>query len=163
MSDVTVDGFLADAVTSVDGKLYALGAGWNRIYTASFPARHDRIGIGLLFHITGGSGAHQRRFAVRIETPTGEPLGLGAGPGGAMAAIEGGFTIDDERDVTVPFALQLDGLPLASAGRYTVVVSVDGEDLKTLAFRVESRGETEPSPEPDQRPRPPATGTAGYL
>ena len=55
MGDIELDAFLADSVASVQGKLYALGAGWNRIAVALFPARHDRVGIGLLFRVPAGS------------------------------------------------------------------------------------------------------------
>ena len=35
MSTIELDAFLADSVASVQGKLYALGAGWNRIAVAA--------------------------------------------------------------------------------------------------------------------------------
>jgi len=155
MSAIAVDAFLADAVTVVEGKLYALGAGWNRIVVRSLPARHDRIGIGLLLHLdASSSGPH--RFAIRLETPGGASLQLGSGPEGPVSAIEGGFTAGGD-DVTMPFAMQLDGLPLESAGRYAVHVAIDGEDLKVLPFHVtlHTQAPTEPGPS--------TTGTGGYL
>ena len=155
MSAVAVDAFLADAVTVVDGKLYALGAGWNRIVVRALPARHDRIGIGLLFHLDASSSG-QHRFAIRLETPSGAALTLGSGPTGPVTAIEGGFTAGGD-DVTMPFAMQLDGLPLEAAGRYVVHIGVDGEDAKTLPFHVTMQTET--SADPGR----PTTGTAGYL
>ena len=54
MSTIELDEFLADTVASVQGKLYALGAGWSRITVAQFPARHDRVGIGQLFRWPAG-------------------------------------------------------------------------------------------------------------
>jgi hypothetical protein len=122
---------------------------------STLPARHDRIGIGLLFHLVGSSsGSH--RFAIRLETPAGTALTLGTGPSGPVSAIEGSFTAGGE-DVTMPFAMQLDGLPLETPGRYAVRVAVDGEDVKTLPFHVmlQSQGPSEPGR--------PSTGTAGYL
>jgi uncharacterized protein DUF6941 len=155
MSAVAVDAFLADAVTVVDGKLYALGAGWNRIVVRSLPARHDRIGIGLLFHLDA-TAAGPHRFAIRLETPSGTPLQLGSGPAGPVSAIEGGFTAGGD-DVTMPFAMQLDGLPLEAAGRYAIHVAVDGEDLKALAFHVTLQTQAPAESGPS------TTGTAGYL
>jgi uncharacterized protein DUF6941 len=157
MSEVVVDGFLADSVTAVDGKLYALGMGWNRIFVQAFPARHDRVGVGLLFHLGSASSTREHRFAVRVETPEGGTVTLGTGPGGPIDQIEGGFTAASDGDVTVPFAMQLDGLPLATPGRYAVVIALDGDDVKRLAFEVTSRGPAKTESEP------PATGTAGYL
>jgi hypothetical protein len=156
MSDVTVDAFLADAVTAVAGKLYALGAGWNRIVVAGLPATHDRIGIGLLVHLAGTSERRQHRFAIRLETPDGSPLVLGAGSAGPITAIEGEFSAQGG-DATIPVAMQLDRLPFQVAGRYAVVVSIDGEDRKTLGFHVLLQTQVQATPEQ------PSTGTAGYL
>jgi|SRR4051794_1658894 len=158
---VAVDAFLADGVTAVGGKLYALGAGWNRIVVPSLPARHDRIGVGLLVHLDGAS-ARQHRFAIRVETPDGSPLTLGASPTGPISAIEGSFGAGEGDDVTMPFAMQLDGLPLETAGRYAVVVTIDGDDVKTLAFHVALQSESTEMPA-GGAPAPPSTGTAGYL
>ena len=156
MSGVTVDAFLADAVTAVAGKLYAIGAGWNRIVVASLPATHDRIGIGLLVHLEAVSGSRQHRFAVRLETPDGSALVLGSGPAGPVTAIEGEFSAPGG-DATIPFAMQLDRLPFRTAGRYAIVVTIDGEDLKTLVFQVMLQTQAQATPEQ------PSTGTAGYL
>jgi hypothetical protein len=155
---IAVDAFLADGVTAVGGKLYALGAGWNRIVVPSLPARHDRIGVGLLVHLDDGT-ARQHRFAIRVETPAGTPLTLGASPTGPITAIEGSFGAGDGDDVTMPFAMQLDGLPLETAGRYAVVVTIDGDDVKTLAFHVVLQSSAETPAEAGR----PSTGTAGYL
>ena len=157
MSRIVVDGFLADSVTAVDGKLYALGMGWNRIYVPAFPARHDRIGVGLLFHLGSATSTREHRFAIRVEEPDGGNAALGTGPAGPIDQIEGGFTAASDGDVTVPFAMQLDGLPLETPGRYAVVIALDGDDVKRLAFEVTLRGPARTEAEP------PATGTAGYL
>ncbi len=73
MGDIELDAFLADSVASVQGKLYALGAGWNRIAVALFPARHDRVGIGLLVRIPAGFG----RRGAPVRAPAARPLGRG--------------------------------------------------------------------------------------
>jgi hypothetical protein len=156
-TDIEVDGFLADAVSGVDGKLYALGAGWNRIFVPMFPARHDRIGVGLLFHLAAGTTSTRRRFGLRIETPAGSALQLASGPAGPVISIDGEFTAGGPEDAIVPIAIQLDGVPLETPGAYAVIVSVDGEEVKRLPFVVTTHaaaGTAEASP---------ATGTAGYL
>src|ERR687892_2412251 len=77
-----VDAFLADSVVAVQGKLYALGVGWNRIVVPTFPARHDRIGIGLLFRLPAGTRNERRRFDLRVEGPDGREIQLGTGSSG---------------------------------------------------------------------------------
>lgn len=162
--DIELDGFLADSVTSVQGKLYALGAGWNRIGVALFPARHDRIGIGLLFRVPAGAPAQPRRFELRLVGPSDEELALAAGQDGPVRRIGGEFTAGGPDEQMVPIALNLNGLALPAPGNYRVVISIEGEDAKALAFSVQplaaSPDRQTPTPGRDE---PPATGTAGYL
>ena len=162
--DIELDGFLADSVTAVQGKLYALGAGWNRIGVAQLPARHDRVGVGLLFRVPAGEPVQARRFELRLIGPDGRELALGAGPEGPIDRIGGEFTAGGPEEQIVPIALNLNGLALSATGGYRVVISVQGQDAKTLAFTVVAMAETRRGQPPvSNREPPPATGTAGYL
>jgi len=67
--------FLADGVQAVEGKLYVLGAGWNRLATRRFPTRHDRIGIGALIVLEAGD-AGRHALDLRLLDPNGEPAAL---------------------------------------------------------------------------------------
>ena len=158
MGDIELDAFLADSVASVQGKLYALGAGWNRIAVALFPARHDRVGIGLLFRVRAGSPAEPRRFELRLIGPAGEELTLGSGSEGPVNRIGGEFTAGGADEQIVPIALNLNGLALPAAGAYRVMISMQGEDVKTLPFTVQTL-----AAQPRHDPPPTTTGTAGYL
>lgn len=162
MQRIQVDAFLADSVVGAEGKLYVLGAGWNRITAAMFPAVHDRIGIGLLFRVEpeGENQAHQ--FELRLEDAEGRELPLVDSPSGAnqpdgnLQRIGGEFRTgrDDEADEqVVPIAINLNGMPFPRPGAYRFMVSVDGIDLKTLAFRVQSLASQAPQ----------VTGGGGYL
>jgi len=54
-----IEAFLADAVQASGGKLHALGIGWQVIQTTAFPARHDRVGIGLIVRtVAAEAGQH---------------------------------------------------------------------------------------------------------
>jgi hypothetical protein len=158
VSDIELDAFLADSVASVQGKLYALGAGWNRIAVPLFPARHDRVGIGLLVRIPAGSAVEVRRFELRLLGPSGQDLSLGAGPDGPVQRIGGEFTTGGDEEQIVPIALNLNGLPLPGPGDYRVVISMQGDDVKTLPFTVQAL-----AAQPRQEPPATTTGTAGYL
>ena len=151
-----VDAFLADSVVAVQGKLYALGVGWNRIVVPTFPARHDRIGIGLLFRLPAGTRNERRRFDLRVEDPDGREIQLGTAPSGTGGRLGGEFTAGAADEQIVPIALNLNGMPLTAAGDYRFVVSHGGDDVKVLPFSV-AHISSAPSTEP------PATGTAGYL
>jgi hypothetical protein len=157
MAEVEVDGFLADSVAAVQGKLYALGVGWNRIHVALFPARHDRIAVGLLFRIPAGSPNESRRFDLRIEGPDGREIQLGTGTDGrTVGRIGGDFTAGSAEEQIVPIALNLNGMPIGAPGDYRIVVSLNDADVKVLAFRVESLASARTADGT-------ATGTAGYL
>jgi len=158
VADIELDAFLADSVASVQGKLYALGAGWNRISVALFPARHDRVGIGLLFRLPAGSVVEPRRFELRLLGPSNEDLALGAGPEGPVNRIGGEFTAGGADEQIVPIALNLNGLPLPGPGDYRVVISMQGDEVKVLPFRVQAL-----AAQPRQASAQPTTGTAGYL
>jgi hypothetical protein len=153
---IELDGFLADSVVGVQGKLYVLGAGWNRITAALFPARHDRIAIGLLVRLPAGADRRARRFELRVVGPADEPLALGSGPQGPIDSISGEFTAGGPEEQVVPLALNLNGLALPRPGDYRVEVSVEGRLAKALPFRVQSLAERPSEHEP-------GTGTAGYL
>ena len=158
MGDIELDAFLADSVASVQGKLYALGAGWNRIAVPLFPARHDRVGIGLLFLVPAGSPVEPNRFELRLIGPADEELTLGSGSEGPVNRIGGEFTAGGAEEQIVTIALNLNGLALPAPGAYRVVISMRGEDVKTLPFTVQALAS-----QPRQEPPPTTTGTAGYL
>src|ERR671910_1901483 len=151
-----VDAFLADSVVAVQGKLYALGVGWNRIVVATFPARHDRIGIGLLFRLPAGTRNERRRFDLRVEGPDGGEIQLGTAPGGTGGRLGGEFTARAGDEQIVPIALNLNGMPLTATSDYRFVVSLGGDEGQGLSV---SGGQISSAPSTES----PATGTAGYL
>ena len=153
---IEIDGFLADSVVGVQGKLYVLGAGWNRITAALFPARHDRVGIGLLVRIPAGAERRGRRFELRVLGPSEEALVLGSGPDGPVSSITGEFTAGGPEEQVVPLALNLNGLGLPRPGDYRIEISVEGRLGKTLPFSVQALADRPATHEP-------GTGTAGYL
>jgi hypothetical protein len=160
VTSIDVDGFLADSVVTSEGKLYVQGAGWNRISTASFPAVHDRIGIGLLFRFEVEAVGEPHRFELRLEDSKGNELPLGDAPPGAQSSgkitrIGGEFGAAVARGVEqiVPIAVNLNGMAFEGPSTFRFVISVDGVDLKSLPFRVEQFA--------PQRPQ--VTGGGGYL
>jgi len=161
VTSIHVDGFLADSVVTSDGKLYVQGAGWNRISAASFPAVHDRIGIGLLFRLEVAGVSEPHRFELRLEDAKGNEIPLGdAPPGpqspGKITRLGGEFVagpVAGGAEQIVPIAINLNGMSFDGPSTFRFVISVDGEDLKALAFRVEHF-----APQ-----RPEVTGGGGYL
>jgi Family of unknown function (DUF6941) len=152
MGRVEVDAFLADSVQAVGGKLYALGIGWRALHTQGFPARHDRVGIGLIVR-TGPdeAGAHQLRLA--LVGPDHQELPLVQTPDGTTGtALEATFAAPDGEGTTT-LALNLDGLVFSREGPHAFAIAIDGRELTRLAFSVHGQGE----------PSQPEFGTGVYL
>src|SRR5207244_12652412 len=78
-----IEAFLADAVQASGGKLHALGIGWQVIQTTAFPARHDRVGIGLIVR-TVAAEAGQHTLTLTLLDPEGAARAVG--PRGGLAA-----------------------------------------------------------------------------
>jgi hypothetical protein len=138
---VKVRAFLADSVQSVDGKLYVLGAGWNRLATGGFPARHDRVGIGVIVTLeTGDGGEHNLELSL-LDTHE-RPSALFVDPGGAQqfalhASFQTQVASQELVGVAVPLALNLDGLSFPEQGIYAFSLRVDGSEMERLPFRVD--------------------------
>jgi hypothetical protein len=141
-----VEAFLADAVQAVGGKLFALGMGWNVLSTARFPARHDRVALGVLVRMPGPEATLAHKLTVRLLDSAGSERALGRGPdGGEVRELEAPFSVPSATgEATATFALNFDGLVFDEAGTYTFVLLVDGDECKRLAFRVQ----TPPAPPP---------------
>ena len=139
-----LEAFLADSVQAAGGKLSALGMGWSTIATGAFPARHDRLGIGVIVRLGQGE-AGNHRLDVKLLEPDGRERPLGRGPDGSeVGALNAPFDVQGDGERTATFALNLDGLVFDREGTYTIVLGLDGLEAKRLSFRVQ----TPPSPPP---------------
>jgi len=161
-----VKAFLADGVQAVEGKLYVLGAGWNRVATRRFPARHDRVGIGALIVLEAGE-AGRHSLTLRLLDPDDVPTTLATDPqGAARQAIRIGFGADVATDgleeMVVPFALNLDGLVFKEPGIYSFELSIDDGEPERLPFKVDLAAEPTAGVDDDATTARAAT-EAGYL
>lgn len=129
-----VESFLADTVQASDGKLHALGMGWRVIQASAFPARHDRIGLGVIVR-TGPTEAGAHTLSISLLGPDGASRSFGQG-----TSFEARFATPDGEG-TATLALNLDGLLFESEGTYTLVLGVDGNEFRREPFRVQTRPE----------------------
>ncbi len=130
-----VDAFLADSVQASGGKLHALGVGWRAIVVQGLPARHDRIGIGVLIRTAPAeAGAH--RLLLSLLNPGGgsHPFGPGRNALDAQFQAPAG-------EGTATLALNLDGVVFETEGLYTLVLGVDDREVARLPFRVQTKPE----------------------
>jgi hypothetical protein len=132
---------LADSVQSAEGKLFALGVGWNRLAAGGFPARHDRVGIGVLVTLEDGD-AGEHNLELTLLGPNGLPLTLFIDATGTQqfsinATFQTQPSADDFGEVIVPLALNINGITFPADGAYVFSIRLDGNERDRLPFRVD--------------------------
>jgi len=132
---VEINAFLADSVQASGGKLHALGVGWRAIVVQGLPARHDRVGIGVLIR-TAPAEAGPHTLALSLLGPTGASRPFGPD----RQAIEARFT-SPAGDGTTTLALNLDGLVFDAEGAHTFVLGIDDREVVRLPFRIQTNPE----------------------
>ena len=130
-----VDAFLADSVQASGGKLHALGLGWRAIVVQGLPARHDRVGIGVLIR-TAPAEAGPHRLVVSLLGPGGAAQPFGPD----HTALEATFAAPTGEG-TATLALNLDGIVFEAEGSYSFVLGVDEREVARLPFRIQTRPE----------------------
>jgi hypothetical protein len=143
-----VDAFLADSVVAADGKLYIQGAGWNVLMAAQIPFRQPRIGVGIVVRVPYSATNEMHEFSIKVVDPDENMIALGVAPPGVelpdgkVRELKGKFNIGrppmvvpgDEQ--VIPIAINLDGVEFTEPNQYSVVISIDGSDMRRLPMRV---------------------------
>lgn len=146
----TIDAMLCDSAVVAEGKLYVQGAGWNMLSTPQFPFVQSRIGLAVVIGVPYTETNREHRLHVRLESEDGAQLPLGPPvtdpeqPGGAQRATGVGAQFNVGRPAVLqpgdrqnlPFAINLDQLGFETAGAYSFVLTIDGDEVNRLAFRV---------------------------
>ena len=121
---------IADAATiDSSGKLSILGI-FDRIGTASFPARHPHMVLILRFTVAlNEAGMHE--IGITLCDPVGNQV---VGIDGEMQLGPG--PVGDGGGIRVPHVLHLDGLVFPVPGQYAFDVRVDGQHLVSVPLTV---------------------------
>ena len=123
--------FLADYVTVENGKLYSSGAFWNRLNLPSFPSVTN-FGVAIVLTIPWRAYRQVHKFAVWFEDADGKQL---------AGDIQGEFAVDASPDAQVgeptimPITAMVGNFLIPSAGNYSAVLHVDGQELDRWPFR----------------------------
>jgi len=143
-----VDAFIADAAASSEGKIYALGIGWNGIYTNAFPATHPHLAVVVTIHVPWTQTNEMHQVRLHLETEDGARVRLGqtvteAGADPVDVLMVGGDfsvgrppTLPAGDEQIVPLSFDIDGVTFTGPGMYTWVVSVDERQMRRLPMRV---------------------------
>jgi hypothetical protein len=148
IDELEVDAFLADSVVVAENKLYAQGAGWDGIFTTTFPFKQPRVGIGVFLRIPWTATNKLHNFSIKIIDQDGNRIALGEAPPGTdlpdgkVHELTGQFNLGRPPLLApgdsqiVPIAVNLDGLEFSGPNSYSVVINVDGADMRRLPMRV---------------------------
>jgi hypothetical protein len=139
-----IDAFLADSAESVQGKLYAMGMGWNSIFTGGFPFAQSRIALGITVQVPYNETNEPHSLGVHLEDEDGgrRPLGVDPQSGAPIAQLNSSFTVGRPPQLLpgdaqmISFAMNFDQLPFDRPAMFNWVVSIDGEAVKRLPMRI---------------------------
>ena len=133
MNSFEVTSFLADSVDLQQGKIYALGIGWDVLFAQNFPAQHPRIGLGILVNVPYTQTNKDHLLRISLQDQDGHvvnnlsftsPFKVGRPP----HLNEGDAQI-------LPFAFNFDGLVFEKASIYRWVIEIDGEIIGGNSMR----------------------------
>lgn len=123
-------------------KLFVSGGGIDRIYVPDGPGPHVvNFAISGTVTVPPSEAITDHAVTLRLETGDGRPAQLFGDTSGATVGGElklSSSTAPAIDDQVIAFAFNFHGVPLAEYGAYTMVVSLDGEALRRLFFRVEA-------------------------
>jgi len=138
MAAVRVEAFIADAVQAVGGKLSALGVGWSTLSAPRFPARHDRVALGVIVRIPPEEARAGHHLSVTLLDPGGSARPLGRRPdGNQLTELDAPFSVPtgDVLEASKKTG-ELDRVAaqlLAREGDYALVRLPSGEVRRILA------------------------------
>jgi hypothetical protein len=143
---VEIDAFLADSAESVQGKLYAIGIGWNSIFSGGFPFAQSRIALGIIVQVPYTETNEVHTLTVHLEDEDGgrKQLGVNLQPDGPAPVVQIQTSFNVGRPPMLPagdaqmisFAMNFDQLPFEAPGMFNWVVSIDDSVVKRLPMRV---------------------------
>jgi hypothetical protein len=122
---------LSDHSESVNGKIYALGAGWNQLRFPELPQEFG-FSIALGLDVPWDETNRQHTMTLHIEDPDGERLGdefsLDFETGRPPGSVAG-----QEQRIVLSLAART---VFSSSGPHAVVVKVGGEEINRARFYV---------------------------
>jgi hypothetical protein len=135
---------LADAAHAMAGKLYVLGGGWDVLRVARFPAVHHTMAIGMRISVPWTETDREIELAVMLVDEDGTEL-FERGPVRHKFRVRRPPALPEGSAIGVVRALTLNMIRFPREGSYSYQLTVDGEDVSRIPFRVAALP-TPPSP-----------------
>ena len=124
---------LADAATVENGKLYVHGGAWSVINARSFPVTHPSLALALVFRVEYTEALEDHPIAIELLDEDDHALG---------PRIDGVIHVGHPPRMKpgtpafVPQAIRFNLVPFEREGGYRFRVTVDGEEIASVPFRV---------------------------
>ena len=139
--------FLADAVQAVAGKLYVIGGGWDTLFSGSFPMRHPTMGLGLRIRVPWSS-LDEFTLAVDLVDEDGTSLFKGRELSQRIR-VRRPAEMPAGSDLGVVRAFTFNNLAFPAEGGYAFRITVDGDEVSRLRFRLRQRQQRQSEPAED--------------
>jgi len=144
--ELDIDFFLADSAQASNGKIHALGLGWNVLQSQQFPFMQPSITVCMLIHVPYTHTDDEQVISIELQDADGQLTPIGwvpseTGEQQPMTQVQMNLAIDRNTvgfgdDQTVPFVLQFGNIPFNAPGNFTWVISVNGVPVKRKGMRV---------------------------
>ena len=125
-------GLLADAATKSGGKLNLLGV-FDRISASSFPVQHRRLALILRLEFHASEAGQTKEIEIVFMNADGKSLTGRKGQFvvGDLSDFAGEIRVQDDQ------IIEIENLPLPSAGNYEFQILVGGEPRFTIPLRAD--------------------------
>jgi hypothetical protein len=133
---------LADSSEAINGKLYALGAGWNELRLPSLPQEYA-FSIALAIDVPWSETNRRHELSLHVQDPDGEVIGqeftMELEAGRPAGGVEGA----DQR-IVISLGTSL---AFSTTGPHAAVISVGEEEIGRSRFYVREAPQEMTSPE----------------
>lgn len=124
---------LADAAQVQSGKLFVLGGGFDTISVKSLPATHRNLSIAMVAEVGPEDRQRDLELHISLIDEDGQPIGVEAK---GMLRVGAPPNLPPGSPSVVPIVSPFHNISFAEAKGYVFVVSLDGQELARIRFRI---------------------------
>lgn len=124
---------LADAAQVQSGKLFVLGGGFDTISVQSFPATHRNLSLAMVAEIGPEDRQKDLELQISLIDEDGQSIGVEAK---GVLRVGAPPNLPPGSPSVVPIVTPFHNITFPAAKGYTFVVSLEGEELARIRFRL---------------------------
>jgi hypothetical protein len=124
---------LCDAAQVQSGKLFILGGGFDTISVREFPAAHGSLSLAMVAEVGPEDRQRDLELQISLVDEDGHPVGVEAK---GMLRVGAPPNLPPGSPSVVPIVSPFNGITFPEAKGYAFVVSLEGDELARVRFRV---------------------------